>query len=351
MKILLVEDDAFASELLSSLLNNCRYTVDLATDGQAGFDLAEQEDYDLILLDIQLPKLDGLSVCRQLRNRGYEAPILMLTARDSNNDVVTGLDAGADDYVVKPYDPAQLAARIRSLLRRGQQPLHSSIFQWGELKLDTVSAEVLYQHCKVLLSPKEYKLLAFLMQHPQQVFSREAVIDHLYSLDESPSNATVTNLVKDLRRKLKATGLTEEVVETVYGLGYRLKVAPQLTCPTDQNEAAERDQAQEQQIIVERFRACLEERVAQIDTALKALEAGELGEQQQQGAIAQAHQLAGTLGIFGATGATELMQTVEQVLMGIEQDADSLVQISQLRSDLRDIPANCFSLPTPARVG
>lgn len=350
MKILLVEDDTFASELLSSLLKNCHYTVDLATDGQVGFDLAEQEYYDLILLDIQLPKLDGLSMCRQLRNRGCNVPILMLTARDSNNDVVTGLDAGADDYVVKPYDPAQLAARIRSLLRRGQQPLQSPIFQWGDLKLDTMAAEVFYQSRRVLLSPQEYKLLAFLMQHPQQVFSRQAVIDHLYSLDDSPSNATVTNLVKDLRRKLKTAGLTEEVVETVYGLGYRLKAAPEPTTPLFENAVEEEDNAQEQQI-VERFRACLEERVAAIDQALRALETGELEEQQRQGAIAQAHQLAGTLGMFGASGATDLMQTVEQVLMGPEQDADSLVRISQLRSNLRGIPAHCFDLPTPARVG
>jgi len=347
MKILLVEDDTFASELLSSLLKNCHYTVDLATDGQVGFDLAEQEDYDLILLDIQLPKLDGLSMCRQLRNRGCNVPILMLTARDSNNDVVTGLNAGADDYVVKPYDPAQLAARIRSLLRRGQQPLQSPIFQWGDLKLDTMAAEVFYQSRRVLLSPKEYKLLAFLMQHPQQVFSRQAVIDHLYSLDDSPSNATVTNLVKDLRRKLKTAGLTEEVVETVYGLGYRLKAAPEPTTPRAVEEA---DNAQEQQI-VERFRACLEERVVAIDQALGALETGELDDQQRQGAIAQAHQLAGTLGMFGASGATDLMQTVEQVLMGPGQDADFLVQISQLRSNLREIPAYCFDLPTPTRVG
>jgi len=350
MKILLVEDDIFASELLSSLLKDCHYTVDLATDGQVGFELAQQESYDLILLDIQLPRLDGLTVCRRLRSQGCAAPILMLTVRNSNDDVVTGLDAGADDYVVKPYEPSQLTARIRSLLRRGQQPITAPVYRWGDLNLDTKSARVFYQQIEVHLSPKEYQLLLFLMQHPQQVFTRQAVIDHLYSLDDSPSDATVTNLVKDLRRKLRTAGLTQEMVETVYGLGYRLKAAPEPTTLLSENAMEEEDNAQEQQI-VERFRACLEERVVAIDQALGALATGELEDQQRQGAIAQAHQLAGTLGMFGASGATDLMQTVEQVLMGPGQDADSLVQISQLRSNLREVPSHCFDLSTPARVG
>jgi DNA-binding response OmpR family regulator len=350
MRILLVEDDIFTSQLLSSLLKNYHYTVDRASDGQVGLELAQQESYDLILLDIQLPRLDGLSVCRQLRSRGCEAPILMLTIRNASDDVVIGLDAGADDYMVKPYDPEQLAARIRSLLRRGQQPLTSQILRWEDLSLNTVSAQVLYRHTEVYLSPTEYKLLLLLMQYPQQVFSRQAVIDHIYSLDDSPSDATVTNLVKDLRRKLKAAGLTHEMIGTVYGFGYRLKAAPELNSPSFNNEATEKDTAQKQQIL-ERFRDCLEERIAEIDEALGALETGELRDQQRQSVIAQAHQLAGTLGMFGATGATELMQTIEQLLMGIEQDADSLAQVSQLRSDLREIPTHCFDLPTPARVG
>jgi DNA-binding response OmpR family regulator/HPt (histidine-containing phosphotransfer) domain-containing protein len=353
MKILLVEDDLSVGELLLALLTARCYTVDLATDGQIGFDLAEQWDYDLILLDVLLPKLDGISVCQRLRERGYATPILMLTSRDSNDDVITGLDAGADDYVIKPYDPAQLTARIRSLLRRGKQSLSSPILRWGDLSLNSVSTEVAYQNTKIPLSAKEYILLEFFLRHPQQVFSRDALIDHLWSVNEAPANGTVTNLIKDLRRKLKAAGLSQEVIETVYGLGYRLKVAPRALQngqeQTDEIEAC--DGTLHEQLILERFRVSLNERLSLVDAALQAFQVGALGVQQRQNAILEAHQLAGTLGMFGAGSASDLMKNIERLLMLPEWKESQIAQICQMRSELQHIQVSSgFNLPTDMRT-
>ncbi|WP_088888810.1 response regulator transcription factor [Leptolyngbya ohadii] len=179
MKVLLVEDDPLAGKLLSATLTNHRYTVDLATDGQQGFELADQFNYDLILLDVQLPKLDGIHLCQKLRARGCSTPILMLTACDSNEGVIQGLDAGADDYVIKPCDPEQLAARMRSLLRRREKQVTSPYLQWGDLTLNLLSAEVTYREETVALTAKEYGLLELFLRHPQRVFSRSALLDLL----------------------------------------------------------------------------------------------------------------------------------------------------------------------------
>jgi DNA-binding response OmpR family regulator/HPt (histidine-containing phosphotransfer) domain-containing protein len=349
MKILLVEDDSLAGELLITLLRNHCYIVDLAVDGKTGFDLAEQQDYDLILLDVLLPKLDGISVCRRLRGQGCETPILMLTSRDSGDDVITGLDAGADDYVIKPYDPAQLSARIRSLLRRGKQSFSSALLQWGDLSLNPVSTEVIYQNTKIFLTAKEYTLLEFFLRHPQQVFSRDALIDHLWSMNESPANGTVTNLIKDLRRKLKAAGLIQDVIETVYGLGYRLKVAPQERQwkREQEDKEVEPEETTHEQSIVERFRASLNERLAQIDAALQAFQMGALGVQQRQNAITEVHRLAGTLGMFGANQASERMKAIEHLLMLPEPAETQMTQVCQMRSELEQIRVSAdFNLPT-----
>jgi DNA-binding response OmpR family regulator len=226
VKILLVEDDELIGSMLFEALVAHRYTVDVAADGQAGLELATNFDYDLILLDWLIPKLDGISLCRQLRSNGYQKPILLLTAKDSNSDIVQGLDAGADDYIVKPYDLSALMARIRALLRRGNSPV-TSVLNWGNLCLNPVSGEVTCGEQLLSLTPKEYSLLELFLRNPQRVFSRSAIIDRLWSLDGSPAESAVTVHIKELRQKLKTGGMTEEIIETVYGLGYRLKSPPE----------------------------------------------------------------------------------------------------------------------------
>ncbi len=225
MKILLVEDDERIADALSEELTDQHYAVEVAYDGQAGLELVEAFTYDLILLDIMLPKLDGISLCRQLRSKGFCTPILMLTGRDTVTDKVLGLDAGADDYLVKPFDLEELSARIRSLLRRGSSTL-PPVLEWGDLLLDPNTCEVSYKQQPLALSPKEYRLLEFFLRHDRRVFSRAQILEHLWPFEELPEEATVKAHIRSLRQKLQSAGVPPDLIETVYGLGYRLKQKP-----------------------------------------------------------------------------------------------------------------------------
>lgn len=222
MKILLVEDDIPISEAIVEDLNDQNYIVEVAHDGAMGWDLVEMFDYDLILLDVMLPKLDGFTLCQRLRHRGNNTPILMLTARDTIEDRVLGLDAGADDYLVKPFNLQELSARIRALLRRGTLPL-PAILEWDGVRLDPSTCEVFCGDQLVPLSPKEYQLLAFFLRHPHRVFSRSQLLEHLWSFDDIPGEGTIKVHIGSIRQKLMAAGVKGNFIETVYGLGYRLK--------------------------------------------------------------------------------------------------------------------------------
>lgn len=222
MKLLLVEDDERVTEALVEYFTDQHYLIDVAHDGQIGLQKAETFNYNLILLDVMLPNLDGITICKRLREKGYHTPLLILTARDTRTDKILGLDAGADDYVVKPFDLEVLSARIRALLRRvGQNS--SLILQWENLRLNPNSCEVTYKGQLLCLTPKEYRLLELFLRNGRRVFSRSAILDLLWSWEEIPTEATVKTHIKSLRSKLKAVGAPSDLIETVYGLGYRLK--------------------------------------------------------------------------------------------------------------------------------
>jgi DNA-binding response OmpR family regulator len=221
MRILLVEDDNRLAEALEEALTEQRYIVDIVNDGEAGWMQVQIINYDLILLDVILPKLDGISLCKRLRTDSYSSPILMMTARDTSADKVTGLDAGADDYVVKPIDLAELLARVRALLRRGMVSA-SPILEWDSLKLDPSTYEVTYQNKPLHLTPKEYSLLELFLRNGRRILSRSLLIEHIWSLEAPPSDETVKAHIKSLRNKLKAIGAPNNLIETVHGLGYRL---------------------------------------------------------------------------------------------------------------------------------
>lgn len=225
MKILLIEDDEQIAAVLSEMLTAHHYMVEHATDGKIGLDLAQAFTYDLIVLDLSIPLLDGLSVCRKLRKQGLSTPILVLTARDSEVDKAQGLDAGADDYVCKPFNALELLARIRALIRRSQTVSTPSL-TWERLVMHPLRGEVTYAESPLALTPKEFALLELFLRNPQRIFSRSAILDQLWSYENPPSESAVTMHIKDLRQKLKAAGLTHEVIETIYGRGYRLKTPP-----------------------------------------------------------------------------------------------------------------------------
>lgn len=221
MRILLVEDDTRLAETLAEALSDQRYVVDIAADGETGWHQANALEYDLMLLDVMLPELDGISLCGRLRSHGYNLPILMLTACDTIHDEVTGLDAGADDYIIKPVDLQKLFARIRALLRRGSGT-PSPILEWGDLHLDPSTYDVSYGPNPIRLTPKEYALLELLLRNGRRVLSRSAMIEHAWSLESPPEEHTVKVHIRGLRQKLKAAGASSNLIETVHSMGYRL---------------------------------------------------------------------------------------------------------------------------------
>lgn len=336
MKILFIEDDRHTSELLSATLSAHHYAVDVIADGSAGLEMATRWNYDLILLDILLPRINGIEVCRRLRAQGCQTPILMLTTKGSNEDIITGLDAGADDYVVKSCDSSQLLARVRALLRRGSNASLSPMLTWGSLCLDPALARVTYNHKEIAFRPKEYCLLELFLRHPRRVFSRGAIIDHLWSIEETPVEGSVTNLIKDLRQRLKSAGMVAELIETVYGMGYRLKAEPgnearcehgmemgrqvegdslsTLTHWDNDWAARERRVKTAIQRATEHFQISLAQRIAVLEETERSLQAGKFSLQQQMAARTQAHKLAGGLGIFGYAQAATIAEAIEHLL-------------------------------------
>lgn len=222
MKILLVEDDIYLAEALAEALADQLYVVEIASNGEAAWEQIITVEYDLVLLDVMLPKLNGIQLCQRLRSHNYSVPILMITARDTSTDKVLGLDAGADDYMVKPIDLQELLARIRALLRRGGAS-SPPILEWGELHLDPALYEVSYNNQTLRLTPKEYSLLELLLRNGRRILSRSIIIEHLWSLENPPEEDTVKAHIKSLRYKLRAVSAPDDLIETVHGLGYRLK--------------------------------------------------------------------------------------------------------------------------------
>ena len=405
MKILLVEDDELIGSALFEALVAHHYTVDVAADGQAGLELATTFDYDLILLDWLIPKLNGISLCRQLRFKGYQKPILLLTAKESNTDIVQGLDAGADDYIVKPYDLSELMARIRALLRRGNTTV-ISVLTWGNLCLNPVSGEVTCKGQLLSLTPKEYRLLELFLRNPQRIFSRYSIIERLWSVGGSPTESAVTVHIKDLRQKLRASGMTEEIIETVYGLGYRLKSppdaklrsnlvvetdtgrsgrgdAPEMDVPPMSATSYEQKALRDREVgrtsiygemaredkgdkearrhskglasvskVLERFRNSFSQQLTVLEQVKIALTAGNLSELLRQNARQQAHKLAGSLGTFGYPEGSNLARAIEHLLMddtalGREEALQLDRLISDLQQELKKPPASFITEPTP----
>ncbi len=221
MRILIVEDDRRIARPLVKDLQHQNHIVDWAEDGQEGWDYAQSATYDLILLDWMLPQLDGISLCQQLRTMGCQALILMLTAKDTTGDKVMGLDAGADDYLVKPFRLEELSARIRALCRRSRTVSPTQLCQ-GALCLDPATRQVTYEAQSLDLTPKEYILLEYFLRHPGQVLTRSVLVNHLWSFDATAGEGAVKTHLSNLRHKLKQVGSPANLIDTVYGVGYRL---------------------------------------------------------------------------------------------------------------------------------
>jgi DNA-binding response OmpR family regulator len=220
MRVLLVEDEQKMLSYLRQGLEEQRYAVDVADNGDDGLHWALNFAYDVMVLDILLPGRNGLAVCHELRDQRITTPILMLTARDTVDDRVAGLDCGADDYLVKPFAFRELLARIRALSRRDSYQ-KTSTMAVGDLVLDTVTHTAQRGQRLIRLSTKEYALLEFLMRHPNQVFSRAVIADHLWSYDYAPDSNVVDVYIRFLRKKIDDE-YEEKYIHTIRGTGYQL---------------------------------------------------------------------------------------------------------------------------------
>jgi DNA-binding response OmpR family regulator/HPt (histidine-containing phosphotransfer) domain-containing protein len=361
MKILLVEDDESLITVLTRSLTAHNYVVDAVKDGEAGWNYGSTFEYDLIVMDIQLPKLDGISLCQRLRGEGFTTPILLLTSQDTSTAKVQGLNAGADDYVVKPFDGAELIARIRALLRRSSSnPL--PLMMWGDLLLNPSTCEVTYNRQLLMLTTKEYRLLEILLSDSQHVLSSEEILDRLWSSEEFPAEATVRSHIRRLRHKLVEAGAPHDFIATVHGRGYYLKApnqepepqsTPQFertfarhqdaaietmsamnTVPSNLMERApspsfesdrpsarhnnhDEQQAQYLELLNEIWLVTKPQSLDQITVffqVVQGLQADALTPQLQAQAHQAAHKLAGTIGTFGLIQAMQLARQLERLL-------------------------------------
>jgi heavy metal response regulator len=223
MRVLIVEDEPGIANFVRQGLAEAGYAVDVAWDGEEGLAYALAADYDVLVLDIMLPRMDGLELLRELRRRGHKTPTLMLTARDTIDDRVQGLDAGADDYLVKPFAFPELLARVRALLRR--PPLQmGTVLSVGDLEMDTATRQVRRGERPIELSPREYAVLEYLLRHPDQVLTRTQIGEHVWNFDFFHESNVVDVYIGYLRRKIDKDG-DYALIHTIRGVGYRISAS------------------------------------------------------------------------------------------------------------------------------
>jgi DNA-binding response OmpR family regulator/HPt (histidine-containing phosphotransfer) domain-containing protein len=364
MKILLVEDDACITSALLEGLSAHNYLVNTTENGQTGLDLAKTFDYDVILLDVILPGLDGLSLCRQLRAQGCQTPILILSAKAESCDRILGLEAGADDYVIKPFEFSELIARIQALLRRGRET-SPAVLEWGDLSVNAQSQQVFYQGQDIHLTPKEYGLLELFLRNPHQLFTRSAILDHLWALDKYPGEEAVNTHIKVLRQKLKTAGLKSRVIETVYGMGYRLKstqneknevAQPQTQAPrvkthlsASERLEAEAKVAESVAKVWELFKVHWQDQLSLLRQVSNQLATGDVDQALVKQASIAAHRLVGALGTFGRPEGTEVARRIETLLTDVEPDPSTALHLSNLIERLRQIIEGPCTEPKPSK--
>ena len=302
MRVLVVEDDLIVTEAIARSLSENHYAVDIAEDGALGWECVESATYDLILLDVGLPKLDGITLCQRIRDRGCGTPILLMTAKDDTTYRIRGLDSGADDYLAKPFDLEELRARVRSLLRRGTVAA-SPVLTVGKLRLDPRSCQVTCAEKLLPLTPKEYSLLELFLRYPARVFSCGDIIEHLWTFDDPPQEESVKSHIKGLRQKLKAGGAVNGI-ENVYGLGYRLREGieanPEQAMQTYDGRLAQ---------LWKQYRGLMEERFSVLQ---QAAHTDPLSIELRAAAASAAHKLAGVLGMFDRDEGTQIAQQLEK---------------------------------------
>jgi diguanylate cyclase (GGDEF)-like protein len=334
MRILLIEDDEILIDVLLKSLASQNYVVDVAQDGLLGWEYIQSGEYDLIIIDVGLPELDGISLCQKLRQEGYSTPVLLMTAKDGNQERIRGLDAGADDYLIKPLDVDELHARIRALSRRGEV-IPTAVLEVEGLRLDPSSCQVSYQNQPIKLTPKEYNLLELFLRNPARVFSRSQILDRLWTFDDPPLEESVKAHIKGLRKKLKQAGVVDWI-ENVYGIGYRFnpKIAESKTTQPIAS-SVEREFNQKMEQMWKQYQGLLAERLKILNSAATQANKTELSPELHHSAAQAAHKLAGVLGMFARETGTQLAREIETLLQ--ENQILSRLQRQQLIFLIQDL--------------
>ncbi|KST65871.1 response regulator, partial [Mastigocoleus testarum] len=369
MRILIVEDDELISEPIVKALREKHYTVDVTEDGEKGWELANALTYDLIVLDVMLPKLDGITLIRQARSQNILSPIILLTSQESSTNKVIGLDAGADDYITKPFDLQEFLARVRALLRRRNNSVLPPLLKWGSLNLDPSICQVSYENKLLPLTPKEYSLLELFLRNSHRTFTLDAIVEQLWSFEEAPGDNTIRAHIKGLRMKLKKAGVTEDPVETVYGIGYRLrqigKIDPQENKLKQKNHKTSKKNISPQQDsseVEQKLRSIttnawikkkekLKNLVLPIEQATILLLQGEFDNELFSLAYQNAHKLTGNLGMFGLNHGSYLAHQIETLIAArVNFTQKQKLQLSELVKSLyqeleQGISHQHFNLP------
>ncbi len=333
MRILLIESESQTTAAITTALNAQQYAIDAVDQGQVAIEMVQAYEYDLLIMTAGA-ELAEIRWCRTLRSQNYSAPILMLMTTNNSRDRVLALNAGADDCLAKPFDIAELVARVQSLLRRRQAVFTSSL-DWDALKLYPDSRRVTWQDNPLSLTAKEFRLLQLFLENPLRIFSKDVILDRLWDASEAPGEGTVASHIKGLRQKLKASGITYEVIETIYGLGYRLTPPPDAK---NKSTLASPDRAVLQQEVLAEvaamqadLRESLDEEVAIFEQFAAQLVAGQLNQSLLSQAQYQAHQLIGTLGSLGLSEGSQVAQQIDQLLQTSgslgQADAERLLQL------------------------
>jgi DNA-binding response OmpR family regulator len=366
MKILVIDDDLMMVQALSAVLTHQNYAVETASDGTTGWELIQAYEYDLVLLDLMLPDIDGVNLCRQIRAKGLQMPILLLTGLDSGHDKALGLDAGADDYVVKPFVEEELVARVRALLRRAGS-ISQPTLQWRGLNLDPSNCEVTYSSKLLNLTPKEYGLLELFLRNSRRVFSCGMILEHLWAYEEMPGEDAVRTHIKGLRQKLKSVGAPIDLIETVYGIGYRLNsnenshgkasVAGTSAHPIDRVQATEEEEREKEASILmqgvwEECKDSVCEKVEFLTQMAVRLRNKQFDEALKQQAYRKAHALAGSLGIFGYRKVSEIARELEALLLpgkmlNREEEKYFAEQVQALSLEMERSPSGWMSNSFP----
>ena len=343
MRILVVDDDDILVDVLQRSLTSQRHVVDVVEDGRMGWEYVQSGEYELVLLDVNLPGLDGVSLCEKMRGEGYTTPILLMTAKNASEDRILGLDAGADDYLIKPLDLGELNARVRALSRRGEVAT-ATVLEVNGLILDPSTCQVSYQQQPIKLTAKEYSLLEIFLRNPQRVFSRSQILDKIWTFDDPPLEESVKAHVKGLRKKLRKVGIADWI-ENVYGIGYRLNAKEDNSVDDSTSIEQEFDRKLEQMWF--KYQAKMSERMSVLKNAVSTVKNKQLSPEIQHNAERSAHKLAGVLGMFSRDTGTEIARSIETLLqdnsvlnepqqekfVALVRDLDSLLALDTAAED------------------